>query len=156
MPDPGFCIRPATAGDLDAMIVLEAEPEAARFLGVLGRPFHDRALADPDQEQLVAEIGGALAGFVVLAGLLHGDGRIELRRIVVARTHRGAGWGRRLFRTAVARAYQRHDARQVWLDVKPGNARALMLYTSEGFVPCGTIPDPTEPGGTLKLLVHTP
>lgn len=158
LAEDGLVIRLATAGDIGAMVEIETEPGAARYLGETGRAFHERALADPDQEQIVAGAGAGadLVGFVVLAGLRHGAGRVELRRIAVARDHRGAGYGRRLFRAAVARAYRRHGARQVWLDVKPHNASALALYSSEGFVPDGTIPDPTEPGGVLQLLTHTP
>ena len=152
----GFGVRPADPDDLAAIVEIEAGPQTGRFLGVTGRGFHGRALADPDQEQLVAECGGEVVGFVVLAGLRDGGGRVELRRIVVAHGHRGAGYGRLLFRAVVDRAYRRYGARQVWLDVKPDNSRAQALYASEGFVPAGTIADPTDPGGVLLLLEHTP
>lgn len=149
-------IRLATVDDLATIVRIEAGPQTTRYLTVTGRAYHDRALADPDQEQLVGEAGGAVVGFVVLAGLREGAGRVELRRIVIAHQHRGAGHGRALFRAAVSRAYQHHGARQVWLDVKPDNARGRALYSSEGFVQEGTIPDPMDPAGRLLLLAHTP
>jgi diamine N-acetyltransferase len=149
-------IRSAATGDLGAMTAIEADPGAARYLGVLGLDYHKRAMADPDQEQIVADEGGVVIGFVVLAGLTRADRRIELRRIAIDRDHRGAGRGRALFRTAIQRAREQHGAQQVWLDVKPDNAVALALYASEGFVPDGIIPDPTDPGGLLQLLVLTP
>ena len=148
--------RPATASDFGAITAIEAEPGAARYLGVLGLDYHERAMADPDQEQIIASLDGDVIGFVVLAGVAREDHRIELRRIAMDRGHRGAGLGRALFRAALTRAFQQHGARQVWLDVKPDNAVALALYASEGFVPDGTVPDPTDPGGLLQLLVLTP
>jgi diamine N-acetyltransferase len=149
-------IRPAAAADLPRLVEIETGPQTTRYLGVTGRQFHDRALADGDQEQIVAESGGTVVGFVVLAGLRTGGGRIELRRIVVSHDQRGTGHGRRLFRAAVERAYSRHGARQVWLDVKPDNATGLALYESEGLVRNGTIADPMDPGGAPLLLMAYP
>lgn len=149
-------IRHAKHTDIAAMVALETAPDARRYLGIVGREFHEKALADPDQEQLVAEVAGKVVGFAVLAGIRNGQGRVELRCIVIGRGHRGCGYGRLLFRAAVARAYQCHKATQVWLDAKPDNTVALTLYASEGFMRNGTVPDPVDPEGELLLLVHTP
>ncbi|HEX6969198.1 MAG TPA: GNAT family N-acetyltransferase [Micromonosporaceae bacterium] len=157
MTDADLRFRTATGADLAAMVEIETGPDTTRYIGVTGRDYHERALADDDQEQIVAEAAdGTVVGFVVLAGLRDGGGSVELRRIVVSHRHRGRGTGRRLFRAAVARAYARHGAREVWLDVKPDNARAQALYESEGFRRCGTIPDPMDPDGVLLLMTHTP
>ena len=151
--------RPATANDLETLVALETGPDTARYLGVTGLGYHQAALADPDQEHIVAElddVAGAtvVVGFVVLAGLREGGGRIELRRIVLAHTHRGGGHGRALFRAAVRRAFRHHGATGLWLDVKPENKRGRALYESEGLALTGTIPDPTEPGGVLLLMAY--
>jgi GNAT superfamily N-acetyltransferase len=152
-------IRPATAGDLETLVELETAPDTAENLGVTGLAYHERAFADPDQEQIVAQFddaraGGPIVGFVVLAGLREGGGRVELRRIVLCRGRRGEGHGRSLFRAAVARAYRLHGASDLWLDVKPGNARGRALYESEGLVRTGTVPDPTDPDGVLLLMAY--
>lgn len=151
--------RPATASDLETLVALETGPDTARYLGVTGLGFHQAVLADPDQEHIVGELedvaaGTVIAGFVVLAGLSEGGGRIELRRIVLSHTHRGGGHGRELFRAAVRRAFRRHGATGLWLDVKPENKRGRALYESEGLVQTGTIPDPTDPGGVLLLMAY--
>ena len=151
--------RLATVHDLKTLVTLETGPDTARYLGVTGLGFHERALADPDQEQIVGELddpatGPAIVGFVVLAGLRDGGGRIELRRIVLSGAHRGGGHGRALFRAAVARAYRRHGAAELWLDVKPENSRGRALYESEGLVHTGTIPDPVYPGEELLLMAY--
>jgi len=156
---PTLRTRQATADDLRTLAELETGPETACYLGLTGLGFHERALADPDQEQIVAELedpaaGGAIVGFVVLAGLREGGGRIELRRIVLSHVHRGNGLGRALFRAGVARGYREHGATGLWLDVKPDNARGRALYESEGMVRTGTIPDPTDPDGVLLLMAY--
>jgi diamine N-acetyltransferase len=151
--------RPATAADLETLVALETGPDTARYLGITGLGFHRAVLADPDQEHIVGELEDAAGravtvGFVVLAGLREGGGRIELRRIVLSHAHRGGGHGRALFRAAVRRAFREHGAAGLWLDVKPENERGRALYESEGLVRTGTVPDPTEPGGVLLLMAY--
>lgn len=125
-------LRPTTAADLQSVAGWEAEPGTAVWLGETGREWHARALDDPGQEHLIGSADGVPVGFAVLAGVGEGEA-IELRRMVVATAHRGAGHGRALLTAVLAQAYHRHGAGRVWLDVKPGNARARALYASAGF-----------------------
>lgn len=152
-------LRPTTPADLPDVAGWEAEPGTAVWLGETGMAWHARALNDPDQEHLVAESSGTPLGFAVLAGLCAG-GPIELRRMVVGAAHRGAGHGRGLLAAALVRAYDDHGAREVWLDVKPGNARARALYASAGFTVIETRADAiAEPDGTrsdLIVMTHRP
>ena len=157
-------IRPGMRADLAGVVALETAADTAMWLGETGLAWHERALTDPDQELLVAEDEGRLAGFAVLVGVRSGgrddgdgqDGRdIELRRMAVHPAMRGAGLGRGLLRAAVARARDAHAARRVLLDVKAHNERARALYASEGFdVVRGPVKTMTEPdGSTSELLV---
>jgi diamine N-acetyltransferase len=164
-------VRPGTAADIDGVAALEAGPDTAGWLGETGRSWHMRVLADAGAEHLVAtgqpagDVTGQatdpdsdIAGFAVLAGLHRPDHVIELRRMVIAVERRGTGLGRRLLRAAVARAYEHHAARRVWLDVKDDNVRARALYESEGFVvdrtPAGA-PAAVESGGRrFIIMVH--
>ncbi|WP_406069047.1 GNAT family N-acetyltransferase [Micromonospora sp. NBC_01638] len=151
---PALVMRPALPDDLDEITRIEVGPETTPYIGVTGREYHLAARADADQEHLVGVVGTTVTGFILLAGLRDGGGRIELRRIVLAHEFRGRGHGRAMVRAAVAHAHERYDARSVWLDVKPDNHRALALYTSEGFRPDGTIPDPQEPTEVLLLMTR--
>ncbi|RBM19058.1 GNAT family N-acetyltransferase [Streptomyces sp. PT12] len=155
-------LRPTTAADLPRLIEWESALRTAAFLGEIGVAWHERALADPRQEHLVAERDGEPAAFAVLAGLWRaadqedrldpGDraGRVlEIRRLVVAPERRGAGVGRALLRAVRDRAYLAHRADRVWLDVRPGNARARHLYASEGFVVTSR-----DVGADLLIMFH--
>lgn len=126
-------LRPTAVRDLPTIQAWEADPDTAVWLGETGRSWHERALVEPAQDHVVAEDRGTPVGFAVLVGPR--DGEVELRRLVVAPTHRGGGRGRALLRAAIDRA----GADSVWLDVKPGNTRARALYETEGFVVTGAV-----------------
>lgn len=146
-------LRATAAGDLQDVAEWEAEPDTAVWLGGTGHAWHIRALDDPDQEHLIGMDVGVPIGFVVLAGLRAAK-TIELRRMVVSTAHRGAGRGRGLLMAAVARAYDRHGARGVRLDVKAENGRARALYESAGFAATETRANAVlEPGGTPSDLI---
>jgi ribosomal protein S18 acetylase RimI-like enzyme len=71
------------------------------------------------------------------------------------------GRGRALLRAALARTYQRHPGRRIWLDVKAGNQRARSLYEAEGFavtrVLAGAVPEPDgQPASDLVVMEHSP
>ncbi|MCH0542688.1 GNAT family N-acetyltransferase [Streptomyces sp. MUM 203J] len=150
-------VRPTAPNDLEALISWETERDTSMWLGETGPAWHARALADPDQEHVVATDGGTPVGFAVLAGL-HRSEDVELRRIVIAPARRGTGRGRALLQAVLDWAYQQHGARTVWLDVKKHNHRARSLYESSGFTERETHGGATaEPDGTasdLVIMVH--
>ena len=153
-------LRPTTSDDLAAVVTIEAAPDTAAWLSTTGLAWHQDALADADLDHVVVEHDGVLTGFAVLAGLTTGDGVVEVRRMVLAPMVRGAGLGRALVQAAVGRAYDRHGASRVWLDVKAHNDRARFLYASEGFTETERVAAAvTETDGTtsdLVVMVHRP
>lgn len=147
-------IRPTTVDDLPHVVALETMADTREWLGETTLTWHEKALADPAQEHLLAVDGSTIVGFVVLADLHNADQVIEIRRLVVDPTSRGKGHGRFLLRAAVERANDHYHARRVWLDVKPHNHRARALYESEGFRATRLIRDAVrEPDGTTSDLV---
>jgi ribosomal protein S18 acetylase RimI-like enzyme len=148
-------LRPTTHDHLERVLAIESAAHTSKWLGETGRAWHERSLADSDQEHLVAEIDGTVVGFGVIAGLRHYDGTVKLRRMAIDPEFRGRGIGRSLLRSMTSRAYAA-GAHRVWLDVKPDNERARGLYLSEGFEPTGTATEAYAPTSDLIVLVHAP
>lgn len=143
-------LRDTRPEDIDGVVGLEVCEGTEEWLGTTGQEWHEQALADPDVMHLAyvkAHRGldeddasdEELVGFVVLAGLSK-PGPIEMRRMVVNLIQRGKGYGRQML-GQVIKLVQDMDAREcIWLDINPGNERAVGLYSSVGFEPC----DPPE------------
>lgn len=124
-------LRETTASDLDFVLGLEADPEAAPYILPWSRGRHEQALADPDEAHLVVLDGEQRVGYVLLAGLASEHYGVELRRIVTEA--KGHGLGRRAARLAAEHAFGL-GAQRVWLDHKLGNERARRAYEAAGFV----------------------
>ena len=153
MTGPGaVSLRRTGPGDLDRVLEIETGPDTPVWLGGTSRRWHREALDDPGREHLLVLHDGRTAGFVVLAGPRGTEEGVELRRIVIAAEYRRRGLGRATLRAVLDRVLDAGD--RVWLDVKPGNARALALYTSEGFVREAELPaSPGDPDGPVALVI---
>jgi len=75
---------------------------------------------------------GGIVGSVALAPM--SDGGCELRKMYVARSHRGSGLGRLLLETAIAEA-RRMNATRITLETAAVLKEAIGLYRSYGFKP---------------------
>ncbi|MFE9094382.1 GNAT family N-acetyltransferase [Streptomyces sp. NPDC007264] len=95
------------------------------------------------RDHLVAELGGAVVGYIRL-GLptsLECNSHVrQIQGLAVAEEARGAGVGRALLR-AVQDEARRRGARRITLRVLGHNTAARALYESEGFVVEGTLPE---------------
>jgi ribosomal protein S18 acetylase RimI-like enzyme len=107
-------------------------------------PAQQRAeLEDPRNTYLVAEIGGALAGYTLLRrGRAPGNASslrspVEIARFYVAREWHGRGVAQALMAAAVAEA-RRQEGETLWLTVWTENPRAIAFYRKEGFIAAGT------------------
>ena len=135
MTDP--ILRPATAEDIDAIATLfhqgwhDVHPGRVPD-GLTERrtsqAFHDRVaqrVAETD-ETTVAEVDGAIAGFVMVSG-------DEAEQVYVDRAFRGSGAAALLLSEAERQiAAGGHDV--AWLAVVRGNARAQAFYAKQGWV----------------------
>jgi [ribosomal protein S18]-alanine N-acetyltransferase len=77
--------------------------------------------------------GDELLGYLVA---LRGVDEVHLLNLTVAPEHQGQGWGRTLLHALClwARGQGMH---WLWLEVRPSNTRALLLYDNYGFVRVG-------------------
>lgn len=144
-------VRETIEGDLDFVLAMETEPEAARLVGQWTRDRHREAIGGADDEHLLILAGEKPVGYALLQGVGDPNRSIEIRRIVVG--PRGAGIGRRALRLIVDRAFDRHAAHRVWLATFPWNERAQRAYAAAGFVREGTLRDALLKNGRFESLV---
>ncbi len=78
----------------------------------------------------VFEKGDDILGYGVLR--LRGSGWAHVMNVCVAPGQRGCGLGRKLLTHLLASARTQH-AHRAWLEVRPNNYAAIMLYRSLGF-----------------------
>ncbi|MER6128829.1 GNAT family N-acetyltransferase [Streptomyces sp. NPDC001795] len=105
------------------------------------KPFYDERFGPRDH--LVAELGGAVVGYIRLGfptSLACNSHVRQIQGLAVAEEVRGAGVGRALLR-AVQDEARRRRARRLTLRVLGHNTPARKLYESEGFVVEGILPE---------------
>lgn len=128
--------------DLDFVHEVEVDSRNLPFITPWDRPQHEAALRIPDFRHFIVEggdnrEGGGRDGFVILQGCRNPHRSVELKRLVLQR--KGEGLGRACVRRLKRMAFHDLHAHRFWLDVKSLNARALALYTGEGFVEEGRL-----------------
>lgn len=125
----GVRVRPATPGDLPAILVIEqasfGDPwTLGAFRSMLGQ---SHVLGS------VAELDGEVVGYTIAWAI--GD-EAELANIAVAPGRRGTGIGRQLLDALLTTLDARGGA-NVFLEVRDSNEAAQALYRSRGFTAAG-------------------
>lgn len=115
---------PMNDRDLDAVAALEASLQT--FPWSRGN-FADSLAAG--YSTWVLRLGGDLVGFSVVMQVID---EAHLLNIGVCRRYQGQGYGARLLRHAMERS-RLGGARQLFLEVRPSNERAVDLYRHFGF-----------------------
>jgi mycothiol synthase len=133
-PPPGVLLRPfGRAGDEAAWPRLHAEAYRGAFhFEPLARESVRAERRAPGALVRVAEARGRPVGIVLARD--HGDGGAAIQSLITARRWRRRGVGRALLRDALG-ALRARGRRRTTLGVDAGNAGAIALYASEGFVP---------------------
>lgn len=135
--------RTATADDLPALVALLADDALGQSREAAGLPLDARYLAafeaiqaDPNNELLLCELQGQLAGMLQLTFIPSltrlGSWRAQIEGVRVAAACRGQGLGRKLVEHAVALARQR-GCRLVQLTTDRQRPDALRFYEQLGF-----------------------
>lgn len=123
----GYTIRPAGAGDVEALVAIDAVNPAPwsgrQFARAVG------AGADGATRVLVAHGGGRLDGFIVYARVLD---EVSIHNIAVRAGRRGQGLGGMLLERSL-RCMRRAGASRCLLEVRSSNTAAQRLYASAGF-----------------------
>lgn len=165
-PPAGLMLRPATAADLDAVVMIErvsfSDPPWSRrsFASLLDDPrvrftvaCTPAGVASSDAGSAAvgdAAIGDAVVGYVVM--WLVAD-EAELANLAVAPGRRRVGIGRYLLDSAIAEAVAR-GATSLYLEVRESNVAARVLYGGRGFLAVGRRPayyrNPTEDALLLR------
>jgi RimJ/RimL family protein N-acetyltransferase len=144
-------LRETAVADVEAVLALESDPAAAPFVEAWPAELHLASLGDPNVAHLQVVEDGRRVGFAILTGLRDPNDCFELRRIVVSPP------GRRLGRAALTlvldHAFGPLGAHRVWLDVKPGNARARHLYAALGFAEEGVMRDALRTDSGYESLI---
>lgn len=157
-----FELRPARLSDVAEIAVIWHDGWRDGHLGHVSDElvaersmpsFRDRAAqrvalapgsTDPGTSTVVAIVGAAVAGFVMIVG-------DEVEQVYVARVHRGTGAAGALLAESerIVRA-DGHD--RAWLAVVPGNIRALRFYKHHGWTDDGAIFYPAAAAGGPVLV----
>jgi RimJ/RimL family protein N-acetyltransferase len=124
--------RSALPGDIPHIVAIEQIPEYRSYIGTWSAEEHLRAIADPDNEYLVASNEGhTIDGFAILQGIQSEHHSVHLKRIAIRTPN--LGYGRLLLEYAMRRAFLHHHAHRLWLDVFETNTRARRIYEGYGF-----------------------
>ena len=153
-PPVGLLLRPATAADLDAVVMIErvsfSDPPWSRrsFASLLDDPRVRFSVAC-----LPGGVGPAVVGYVVI--WLVAD-EAELANLAVAPDRRRQGIGQYLLDAAMAEAVA-GGAASLYLEVRESNVAARALYGGRGFVSVGRRPSYyRNPAEDALLLRYRP
>ncbi len=128
LPD-GYAVAELREDELPALAALVAEG--------FENPWSEAMLADEGRRGAFLPVVRGPGGGVAAAAVARVEpDALSVFIVVVDPAHRGRGLGRALVRDLVARGKDA-GAERADLEVRAGNAPAIALYASEGFVPVG-------------------
>lgn len=130
-------LRPASAADFPFIRALAGRAENAPFITDEDEAALAAYLADPSVRLLIWEPQGQPAGYALFCQVGEPSGAVELRRLALAQTGKGAG--QVFLRTLVDYAFGTLGAARVWLDASSENPRAMKTYDRAGFTQEGRL-----------------
>lgn len=143
-------LRDMTQADVPTVVAIERASytmpwSEATFRGLLRRR---------DADMVSAEVDGTVIGYAAFWCVVDQG---ELGNVAVSAEWRGAGLGARLVEEVIRRA-ERRGVREVFLEVRPSNTVARLLYERLGFRPVGRRRNyyqaPAEDAIVLRHLVE--
>jgi aminoglycoside 6'-N-acetyltransferase len=130
-------LRHATAANVDAIAAVIAEPEVARWWGE-----HDTAqglIDDPTVETFAIEVGGEVAGVLLVTEESDPEYRHAALDISLATRFQDQGLGREALRLVIDHLAEERGHHRFTIDPAADNERAIRCYRAVGFKPVGVL-----------------
>lgn len=129
---PGLSFRPMEKSDIDAVMAIE--------LSVYAYPWTKRIMADcirVGYHCSIGEVDGVLASYCIMST---GAGEAHILNLCVAEEFQRRGLGQLLL-TNMLNDAKEEGIEDIFLEVRPSNHAAIMLYEGLGFNQMGTRKD---------------
>lgn len=124
-------LRAATPADFGFIRSLAQRPDYAPFITDEDEAALAAYLATPSTRLLVWDDAAGPAGYALFCEIGDPSGRVELRRLALARA--GKGEGSAFVRVLTDYAFATLGAAKLWLDASGENLRAQKIYDRAGF-----------------------
>jgi diamine N-acetyltransferase len=133
-------LHPTKETEVPFVLATELDPINSHFVKQWSREEHLAALSDPNIGHYVVETvaNRSLVGYLIAVGLQNTNGKIFLKRFVIA--NKGKGYGRQALRAFQEFIFGQLGFTCIWLNVYHHNQRARKLYQSEGYAEIGLSP----------------
>jgi len=133
-------LRPTGEIEVPFVLATEQDPINSHFVKQWSREEHLAALSDPNIGHYVVETvaNRSLVGYLIAVGLQNANGKIFLKRFVIA--DKDKGYGRQALRAFQEFVFGQLGFTCIWLNVYHHNQRARKLYQSEGYAEIGFSP----------------
>jgi ribosomal protein S18 acetylase RimI-like enzyme len=131
-----LAMRPASSGDLPAIMAIERLPGFELHVGRSEETEHRAMMASPAYAYRLG-IQTDVEAFAILSGLGDPHRNLYLKRVAVSRP--GEGLGTAFLGLVLDEAFGRLGAERVSLDCFAGNARAQRVYQKLGFTRDGVL-----------------
>lgn len=128
---PCLSLRLAREGDFPFIRQISQDPSNSPFITDEDEDGLRAYLTLPSADLLIAEDAEGPAGYALFGEIGDPSGRVELRRLALAR--KDGGLGRAFVSLLINRAFETYQARRLWLDASGENPRAMALYEKLGF-----------------------
>jgi NAD+ diphosphatase len=132
-------LRPTRIEDLEFVLRAEQDPENAPFIRQWTEDRHRRAIDAENAAHFVVMAQADLrpVGYVIFCDLDRDEHSVQLKRLVIS--EKSKGLGRAVMQCIKAVAFDDLRVHRLWFEVVTGNARAMNLYKSDGFVQEGIL-----------------
>ena len=124
-------LRPATPGDFPFIHGLAQRQDYAPFITDEDDAVLAAYMASPSSRLLIWQDAEGPAGFALFCEIGEPSGRVELRRLALARAGRGEGAA--FLQALIDHAFVSLGAGRLWLDASSENQRAQRAYQRAGF-----------------------